>query len=145
MSVCVFFGHRECYGLGKERIRQAVEKLIAQGADTFYVGNQGLFDGYVCDVLKDVSAIYPHIYYAVVLAYLPGQKKEHEDLSNSIFPEGMENGPPRFAIDRRNRWMIDQADQVICYVQKTWGGAYNYVRLARKKGKVIHNLGKVQF
>ena len=69
----------------------------------------------------------------------------NEDLSNSIFPEGMENGPPRFAIDRRNRWMIDQADHVICYVQKTWGGAYNYVRLARKKGKVIHNLGKVQF
>ena len=106
MSACTFFGHIECYGLDREKLYHAIEALIGQGVDTFYLGNQGQFDAMVRGCLKELSAIFPHISYSVVLAYLPGEKQEFEDYADAIYPEGMENGPARFAIDRRKRPVV---------------------------------------
>lgn len=44
MSACTFFGHRECYGLDTAVLQAAIEALIHNGVDTFYVGHQGGFD-----------------------------------------------------------------------------------------------------
>lgn len=140
MSVCTFFGHSDCYGLDKDKLRTAIEERIRQGTDTFYVGNHGVFDALVHTCLKQLSEQYPHIHYAVVLAYLPGQKRDGDDLSDAIYPEGIEVGPPQFAIERRNRWMLCRADSVICYVRRPWGGAYKFVQLAKKQGKKVVNL-----
>lgn len=41
MAACTFFGHRDCYGLDSQMLRQVIEDLINNGVDTFYVGNQG--------------------------------------------------------------------------------------------------------
>lgn len=40
-KVCTFFGHRDCYGLDAEVLRNAIEDLIKQGVVAFYVGNHG--------------------------------------------------------------------------------------------------------
>ena len=140
MAVCTFFGHRECWGLEPERLRTTIEELIGIGVDTFYVGNQGQFDGMVRSVLRKLSLEYPQIRYAVALAYLPTEKREGEDHSDTIYPEGMEDGPPKFAITRRNKWMLDVSDYCICYIHHTWGGAYQFVRKAKHKGKTVINL-----
>jgi hypothetical protein len=50
-------------------------------------------------------------------------------------------GHPKFAIERRNRWMIDQSDFLLCYINHTWGGAYKFARLAKRRGKTVINLG----
>lgn len=55
----------------------------------------------------------------------------------TVFPEGLEMVPPRFAIVHRNRWMVHEADMVIAYVTHDWGGAAKMVVLAEKKGKKI--------
>ncbi len=39
MSACTFFGHRECYGLDVGVLQTAIENLILEGVDTFYVGH----------------------------------------------------------------------------------------------------------
>ena len=140
MSVCVFFGHRSCHSLDKQVLCGAIENMIDRGVDVFYVGNQGNFDGTVYSCLKALRKEYPHIQIGVVLAYLPAEKAEFEDLSDTVFPEGMEDGPPKFAIDRRNRWMCRQADYAICYVGHTWGGAYKYFAIAKRLGVEIINL-----
>lgn len=139
MSACTFFGHRECYGLDKETLRQAVEALIRQGVDTFYVGNQGHFDGMVHSCLKQLRRAYPHIRFSVVLAYLPTGKRELEDLSDTLYPEI--EGSPQFAIERRNRWMIDASDHCLCYLNHTWGGAFKFARQAKRRGLTVINLG----
>ena len=139
MSVCTFFGHSDYCELDAAKLRSAIENLIEQGTDTFYVGNHGAFDAMVRACLKQLSKQYPHIHYGVVLAYLPGEKG-NEDLSDTIYPEGMESAPPKFAIDRRNKWMLAQADLVVCYVRRTWGGAYKFASLAQKQGKTVINL-----
>ena len=136
MAICTFFGHSECYRLSAGVLRNAIEQLIHQGTDTFYVGNQGEYDAMVYRCLKSLRAQYPHIYISVVLAYLPTEKVECED---TIYPEI--EGHPKFAIERRNKWMIGQSDVCLCYINHTWGGAYKFVRMAKHRGLTVMNLG----
>lgn len=142
MSACTFFGHRECYGLDAQQLQETIENIIKQGVDTFYVGNQGQFDGMVYRCLKQLRQAYPHIHVSVVLAYLPTGKREAEDMSDTMYPEI--EGPPKFAIERRNRWMIEASDYCICYITHTWGGAYKFACLAKRRRLKITNLGDVE-
>lgn len=143
--VCTFFGHRDCYRLDREVLRGAIQELIAQGADSFLVGHQGQFDSMVLSCLRSLKREFPHISYSVVLAYLPTQRPELDGYSDcGIYPEGLELGPPRFAIDRRNRWMLRRADCCLCWVDRTWGGAYKYARLAMARGLAVINLGSAK-
>lgn len=83
-----------------------------------------------------MAQIYP-IQYAVVLAYLPRGKDEYGDFTDTMLPEGIETVHPRYAIDHRNRWMIDHSDFVVTYIRHSWGGAAKYAALAERKGKTI--------
>lgn len=142
MSACTFFGHRECYGLNDQMLRNAIEGLIDQGVDTFYVGNQGGFDAMVYRCLKQLQKAYPNIRVSVVLAYLPTEKSDGEDMADTMYPEI--EGHPKFAIERRNRWMIEASDCCMCYVNQTWGGAYKFSRQAKRHGLTIINLGNAE-
>ena len=141
MAVCTFFGHRDCPETIKPRLRAVlVDLIINQGVDTFYVGNQGRFDGIVRSVLRELEKEYPEVHYAVVLAYLPGKKNEYDDFSDTIFPEGIEAVHPRYAIEWRNRWMLQRADFVVTYIAHPWGGAAQFADKARRAGKTVINL-----
>ena len=59
----------------------------------------------------------------------------------TIYPP-LEGVPYRFAIIKRNEWMIDQADLIIAYIQHHYGGAYRAYAYAQKKKKTIINLAK---
>ena len=135
---CTFFGHSECYELDAKIVLVAIEELITKGTYTFYVGHQGHFDSIVLNCLTQLKKKYPHISFSVVLAYLPTQKNTYE---YSIYPEGIELGPPRFAIERRNKWMIEKSSHCICYINNKWGGAYKFSKKAKLKGLEIINLG----
>ena len=137
MAVCTFFGHRECpKSIGPKLHATLVELIEDHGADIFYVGRQGEFDAIVRRILKELTAEYPHINYAVVLERLPGRRDEAVwDFSDTIFPKGLESAPPRFAISRRNEWMLKQADFVVAYVTHDWGGAARYAEKARRLAK----------
>ena len=140
--VCTFFGHSECYGLDAAVLRRAIEELIEQGVTEFVVGNHGQFDAMVFSSLQDLGKVYPEISYSVALAYLPTHKVEHDIYQgHSIYPEGQEVGPAKFAIERRNRWMIDASDCCLCYINHTWGGAYKFARMAKNRGLQVINLG----
>lgn len=116
MKACTFFGHRDCPETIKPYLREVLIDLITNnGVDTFYVGNQGRFDAIVRSVLRGLEQEYPKIHYAVVLAYLPGKKNEYEDFSDTMLPEGIEAVHPHYAIEWRNRWMLQRADFVVTY------------------------------
>ena len=114
MSVCTFFGHRDCPAAVRPKLRAVLAELIEQyGVEQFYVGRQGAFDAMVRSVLRELAEEYPGISYAVVLERLPGPRDEAVwDFSDTIFPEGLETVPPRFAISRRNedRWQDEELE-----------------------------------
>lgn len=105
MFTCTFFGHKDTSKETEPILKQALIDLIEnKNVIKFYVGNQGTFDYMVKRVLTELKEIYP-ITYDVVLAYLPGKKYffEEENPTDTIFPDGIEKIPKRFAINYRNK------------------------------------------
>ena len=144
-KICTFFGHSHTPESIRPILRETLTDLIEnQDVDTFYVGNQGNFDYMVKNELKRLAEIYPNIKYFVVLAYMPGKRDELDitDYSDTIYPTGLESVPRKFAIDKRNRIMIDWADIVVTYVYHISGGAAKFKEIAEKKGKRVVNLCK---
>lgn len=141
MSTCTFFGHRDTPNEIVPCIRRTLIDLIEnENADLFYVGNNGNFDSLVLHQLEDLSKIYAIKYY-ITLSYMP-EKTQEQYLSNkiTILPEGIETVPKRFAISYRNKWMVEQSDIVVTYVTHSTGGAYKFMKLAKRKGKTVINL-----
>lgn len=141
MPACTFFGHRDCPETILPKLREALKDLIEKhGVDLFYIGNQGRFDALVRAELRKLNEEYPHVQYAVVLAYLPGKASKYGDYSDTMLPEGIEVVHPRYAISWRNNWMLQQSDYVVAYVTHSWGGAAQFLKAAEKKGIHITNL-----
>lgn len=140
---CTFFGHRFVPQKIEPTLWSTLIDLIENhGVDLFYVGNHGDFDAMVRRVLRELSAKYP-IRYSVVLAYMPEKKGEFDtaDYSNTILPEGIEAVPKRFAINYRNKWMIEQSDIVVTYVvHAAVSGAAQFKKLAERRGKTVIEL-----
>lgn len=142
--VCCFFGHKDAPASVISSLEYTVEDLVQNaGINEFLVGNQGGFDGMVHRVLKKMKSRYPSITYHVVLAYMPKEKDEYPlcEYGETLFPCGIESSPPKFAISWRNKWMVQEANVVVCYVNHSWGGAAQFVEYARKQGKTIINIG----
>ena len=141
MPMCTFFGHRDCPERIRPRLREALVDLITNhDVDMFYVGHQGLFDAYVHSELKKLKQEYPQINYAVVLAYMPGKRTEYDDYSDTMLPEGIESVHPHYAISWRNNWMLKQADCVVTYITRSWGGATQCASKAERQGKIVVNI-----
>lgn len=136
---CTFFGHADAPESCEAELIRVITALIEKdGADTFYVGTHGSFDKMVYRVLFNLSKLYSIKFYAVLSA-IP--VKESQDYKETLVPEGLENVPPRFGIDYRNRWMIKNSDCVIAYVNRPFGGAAKFKNLAERRGKLIINIG----
>lgn len=143
--VVSFFGHRDTPRTIKPLLEQTVQRLICENKDiTFLVGTHGAFDLMVQSVLSRVSERYPSISCYVVLSYIPvGEDRKTYDLP-TLVPEGIESVPKRFAISFSNKYMVDECNTVVCYIDRDWGGAAQFVEKARKQGKTIINLAENQ-
>ena len=135
--ICTFFGHRDAPESIKPLLREVLLKLIEnQGITQFYVGHQGNFDTMARSLLVEFEQTHG-IRYEIVLAYLPKKEDPHIAAYHIILPEGIETVPPRFAIEYRNKWMIDHSDIVVTYVTHPFGGAAKFKEMAQKKKKTI--------
>ncbi len=132
-----FCGHSQV--CDRERVRawlvRVVRALIEEGADVFYLGGYGEFDRMAASVLGQLKDQYPHIQRILVLAYL-NRKQDLTGYDDTTYPP-LESVPPRYAIVRRNRWMVETADLVIGYVTHDGGGAAGTLRYAGRKKKQI--------
>ena len=113
--------------------------LIEGGAATFYLGGYGDFDSLAAAAVRRQKATYPSIEAVLVLAYL----NRDADLSrydSTTYPP-LENVPPRYAIVRRNEWMVQESDVVISGVTHGWGGAAKTLGIngrAASLQKIVH-------
>ena len=133
-----FFGHRDTPKEIEPALRLTLIDLIEnKNATVFYVGNHGNFDAMVRRQLEDLSKTYPIKYY-VVLAYMPNKNDEPDE--HSLLPEGIETVPRRFAINYRNKWMLNKSNIVVTYVTRNFGGAVQFKAIAMKLNKHIVEL-----
>lgn len=135
MSTCTFFGHRDCPQTIKADLKQILENLICnQSVNNFLVGHQGNFDRIVLSVLDELKIIYPQISYCVVLAYMPDGKQDTYNCE-TVFPECLENTPRKFAVSKRNDWMLKKSRFVVTYINRSLDGAAQFAQKAKNKAK----------
>ena len=131
--IVTFCGHREVQEPEKVRkwLYETVEGLIQEGADCFYLGGYGQFDTMAADVVWELKQKYPQIRSVLVLPYLD-RTYDMSGYDESIYPP-LENVPRRYAISKRNEYMVDNADVVIAYVLYSFGGAERTLKYAERK------------
>ena len=111
---------------------------------TFYIGGYGNFDEFAKRCAQKYKATHPGTKVCFISPYLGKwleDRKEYlqREYDEILYPE-IENVPPKFAISKRNEWMVDQADYVIAYVKTHYGGAYNTLLYAHKHKKPYTNI-----
>ncbi len=147
-KICAFFGHRNTKYTPEleNRVKQEVIKLIEQGYDKFWVCNEGSFDWICRMVIRDIKenlCCFIDSYY--ISAYNPIKFSdtkyeyliEHHEIE---YPIEVANTHPKYAIIRRNQYIADNTDAIICYIKHEHGGAYKAVKRAIKNNKTIINL-----
>lgn len=142
--VCAFFGHREIWKDISVPLEEAVRMAITDyGITNFWVGGYGQFDSCAAGCVRRLKREFPNVRLQLVLAYLPmGEDPLTSSYDSTIYPEGLELVPKRFAISKRNQWMANYCDIAIAYVNQAYGGAYQGYRTAKRK-KLVINLGSL--
>ena len=139
MSVVTFCGHADFYGSEDVRVwlKETVENLIRRGADDFLLGGYGGFDACAASMVWELKKQYPAIRSTLVLPYLD-RKVDATKYDTTLYPP-LEKVPRRFAISKRNEYMVNEADIVVAYVTHDWGGAATTLAYAKRKKKEIIN------
>lgn len=136
---CTFFGHKNAPYSIKSFLEQEIILLIKKGVDTFLVGNNGNFDLMVQGVVEKIALSNKSIKYSIVLSRID-ESAISGNQSATIFPEGFERYPKRFAISKRNDWLISNSSYAIVYVQDKYSNSYKWAQKAIKKNLKTINL-----
>lgn len=141
-QTATFIGHKECYGVSCEKVREEIIKLIESGVTDFLSGGMGSFDWMCARIVFELKKIYPHIHNYLVIPYLTFNILEEKYFDSIIYPEGFEKYHFKSDIPARNKYLVDNSAYAICYVAHGWGGAAQTFEKAVKKGLTVINLGE---
>ena len=139
--VCFLFGHGTTPHNSIADIEAAAERHYHNyGIRKFFVGNRGSFDHLAATAIKLLKKRHLDVSLFLLLSYHPAERTVYltEGFDDSYYPP-LENVPRRYAIIRANRFMIDHADSIICYVNHggNAGGLLEYARRQQKKRNLI--------
>ena len=144
------FGHRD---LNRHRALDRLlcpllrELLRSKPFVEIYVGRNGEFDVYTASIVKGVQGAIgkENSELICVLPYQERDMEYYEKYYDSvIIPDCVARAHPKGAITKRNRWMVEVANLIICYIERESGGAYTAIRYAKSLGKEIINLAETE-
>ena len=148
MTVC-FCGHSKLfssYDSIKSKCFEIVRGLIAEGADSFLVGDYGDFDAIATSVCLTLKKESPHIEVCLLLPYyrphIDDYTQQRYNRFDSTITPPLEDTPYRYRIVKANQYMVDQSDILIAYVRSS-GGAAKTMKYAKRKNKNIVNLANI--
>lgn len=145
--IITFFGHAKIYereGISDKVEAEIKKHVLPKEKAIFYLGGYGDYDD-VC--LRAVTSLRKkgltcEIVLVTPYLTLSDHIKEKLGLYDcSVYPP-LEKVPLRFAISKRNEWMINESDLIIAYVKHTYGGAYTSIKYAERKGKTVINIAQ---
>lgn len=144
--VISFFGHADFFE--QEKYQKVLLDLILslcknEDSVEFLLGGYGNFDAFAYKICLKIKKVKSRVTLTFVTPYI-GKYLENrpflrEQYDQIVYPE-LESVPKKFAIIKRNEWMINRSDYVICFVCKTYGGAFLSFKYAKKKNKKMINI-----
>lgn len=127
----------------EDRIMNILEDVSNGAPITFYLGGYGDFDHFAKRCAENYKKKYPESKLIFVTPYLGKWLDDRRDYikqyDETVYPD-IETVPLKFAISKRNEWMVNESDYVIAYVQTHYGGAYNMLLYAHKHNKPYTNI-----
>ena len=139
---CGFMGHRDAPNEVKKIMEAMVDAVIEKGVKDFYVGNNGNFDLYAQQVLERRCSKTSLQYY--ILLSFPFEKALSGMQERTLYTEGLEKTPLKFAIAKRNDYLIKKSDVLIVYQKYSFSNCYKLVERALRAGKIVINLAEVE-
>lgn len=143
-------GHRVINNsLIRDRLKDAIEKTIEKGCKFFIMGNHGEFDHLALEICRELKQKCKDLEIVVVLTSLHVFDKvfiddipinPYSDVKTTFYDIEEEHFKRKIIVS--NRKMIDECNNVICYVNeiKSSSGAKLTLKYARKRGLNIINL-----
>ena len=126
-----------------EKVLQVLKSINTDEQILFYLGDYGQFDYIAMKCCKKYKEINENCKLCFITPYLNDtylKNKSCDIYDETIYPE-IENVPLKYAILKRNEWMVASCDLLVAYVDFTWGGAIKTLEYAHRKGKSYINLG----
>ena len=131
----------------KEAVKEEMRHLIVDGERiSCYLGGYGDFDKICACACRELKQEYADIDVVYVTPYMTEseqakiKEKQRCCLYDSVIYPPIEGVAPRFAILKRNEWMMTNADVIIAYVDHSYGGAYQSFLVAKRRKKKIINI-----
>lgn len=144
-SACAVTGHRVLGAdFNSERLKNAFVELINKGVDTFLIGMAVGFDSKCFLVLEQLKNEYSIKLIACIpcanqdKSFTLAQKKEYArmlEVADQKIMVGVEYTSG--CMLKRNRFMVDNADYLVCYLREQKGGTAYTVNYAKSKNKNI--------
>lgn len=145
--IITFCGHAEFRKTTEyeQKILAFLENLVGDQPADMYLGGYGAFDSLAYDCCKKYQDNHPNISLIYVTPYMTVEYQQNhleyqKTIYDSIIYPEIQDKPIKFAISYRNKWMVEQADFVICGISHDWGGAYQTYQHAKRKKKPIFNV-----
>ena len=151
LHICTFIGHSFVFSsTAEKRLKDEIETYLADIDEaSFYVGGRGEFDSMAASAIRVAKTQHrdKKIQLYLIEPYfhtgLNRDKDYNEKLYDGIIiPQELLGIHPKAAIQKRNRWMCDQAELLIAFVCRDFGGAYETLKYAERKHKRIINLAE---
>ena len=157
MSVCGFTGYRfsklpykreethpDFISL-KNALREEIANLLAHGTRHFICGGAQGVDTFAAEIILSFLAAYPDIYLEIAVPYVEqaqhwrqeDQLRYHRILEASQRITYVQIAKTNRAMQHRNQYIVDHADQMIAVYDGTPGGTKNTIAYAKKMNKPL--------
>ena len=146
MKVCAFTGHRNLAGtdFDEHLLERVVRNLAMNGVTRFLCGMAVGFDLKAAQAVLALKGSYD----VELVACLPcANQSERFSLKNKILYDEvlsrcdeivvLESEYTRGCMQRRDRYIVDNCDTLVCFLRKDSGGTFYTVNYARKANKKI--------
>lgn len=161
MKKCAFTGHRpqrlpfgadeadeRCIRL-KQVLREQIIRLIEEDGVSYFITGMAMgIDMYAAEIVLDLKARYPALllecaipYEEQAMRWTNALRERYYDIASKCDKETMLQ--TRYSADcfqRRNRYMVDQADIVLAVWNGQPSGTGSTVRYAMERGKQIYRI-----
>ena len=140
-----FFGHsKTIIDINQEDFLSILENIVKDAPVEFLLGMYGDFDFFAYACAKEYKKRHPNAKLVFVTPYIHENycllEDAKERFDEIVYPE-LEKVPKRYAIIRRNEYMINESDFIIFYVtHHHGGGAYMALEYAKRKNKPYINI-----
>lgn len=142
---CMLFGHADAPDSLKSALEAAIIKVSEENDNVeFLVGNNGNFDFLAQSLMEKLKNNGIKIDYTIILSHID-ERPLNRCYEQSLFPMELATTIPKYAISKRNNWIIKHSVLAICYVSSIASNSFKTLSKFKKRGVKVINLANRDF